>query len=73
LINKSLKDKIEMNFRELNYLPKQAQLDIWYFSSNLCYCLFYWLDLFLVNATKANSQSYWLFPRWDLSRFHSRN
>jgi hypothetical protein len=28
LINKSLKDKIEMNFRELNYLPKQAQLDI---------------------------------------------
>jgi hypothetical protein len=27
-INKSLKDKIEMNFRELNYLPKQAQLDI---------------------------------------------
>ena len=28
LINKSLKDKIEMNFRELNYLPKQAQLDV---------------------------------------------
>ncbi len=28
LINKSLKDKFEMNFRELNYLPKQAQLDI---------------------------------------------
>jgi cell division ATPase FtsA len=28
LINKSLRDKIEMNFRELNYLPKQAQLDI---------------------------------------------
>lgn len=28
LINKSLKEKIEMNFRELNYLPKQAQLDI---------------------------------------------
>lgn len=27
LINKSLKDKIEMNFRELNYLPKQAQLE----------------------------------------------
>jgi len=27
-INKSLKDKIEMNFRELNYLPKQAQLDV---------------------------------------------
>lgn len=28
LINRSLKDKIEMDFRELNYLPKQAQLDI---------------------------------------------
>jgi hypothetical protein len=28
LINKGLKDKIEMNFRELNYLPKQAQLDV---------------------------------------------
>lgn len=28
LINKSLKDKIEMDFRELNYLPKQATLDI---------------------------------------------
>jgi hypothetical protein len=28
LINKSLKDKIEMKFRELNYLPKQAQLDV---------------------------------------------
>lgn len=28
LISKSLKDKIEMNFRELNYLPKQAQLDV---------------------------------------------
>lgn len=28
LINKSLKDKIENNFRELNYLPKQAQLDV---------------------------------------------
>ena len=27
-INKSLKDKIEMNFRDLNYLPKQAQLDV---------------------------------------------
>jgi hypothetical protein len=26
-ITKSLKDKIEMDFRELNYLPKQAQLD----------------------------------------------
>lgn len=28
LINKSLRDKIEMDFRELNYLPKQAQLDV---------------------------------------------
>jgi hypothetical protein len=28
LINKSLKDKIEMNFREANMLPKQAQLDV---------------------------------------------
>lgn len=28
LINKSLKDKIEMDFRELNYLPKQATLDV---------------------------------------------
>ena len=28
LINKSLKDKIEMDFRELNYLPKQGTLDI---------------------------------------------
>ena len=28
LVNKSLKEKIEMNFRELNYLPKQAQLDV---------------------------------------------
>jgi len=28
LINKSLKDKIELNFRDLNYLPKQAQLDV---------------------------------------------
>ena len=28
LINKNLKDKIEMDFRELNYLPKQAQLDV---------------------------------------------
>jgi hypothetical protein len=28
LINKPLKDKIEMDFRELNYLPKQAQLDV---------------------------------------------
>ena len=28
LINKSLKEKIEMDFRELNYLPKQATLDV---------------------------------------------
>lgn len=28
LVNKPLKDKIEMEFRELNYLPKQAQLDV---------------------------------------------
>ena len=28
LINKSLKDKIEMDFRELNFLPKQATLDV---------------------------------------------
>ncbi len=28
LNNKSLKEKIEMNFREMNYLPKQAQLDV---------------------------------------------
>lgn len=28
LINQSLKDKIEMEFREMNYLPKQAQLDV---------------------------------------------
>lgn len=27
-INKSLKDKIEINMRELNYLPKQASLDL---------------------------------------------
>ena len=27
-INKSLKDKIEQDFRDLNYLPKKAQLDI---------------------------------------------
>jgi hypothetical protein len=27
-INKSLKEKIENDFRELNYLPKIAQLDI---------------------------------------------
>jgi hypothetical protein len=28
LINKSLKDKIENNARELNYFPKQATLDV---------------------------------------------
>lgn len=28
LINKSLKDKIEVDFREANYLPKQATLDV---------------------------------------------
>ena len=28
LINKSLKDKLEMDFRDANYLPKQAQLDV---------------------------------------------
>lgn len=28
LINKSLKDKLEVNFREMNYLPKQAKLDV---------------------------------------------
>lgn len=28
LINKSLKDKIEMDFRDANMLPKQATLDI---------------------------------------------
>lgn len=27
LINKSLKDKLEMDFREANYLPKQAKLE----------------------------------------------
>lgn len=27
-INKSLKEKIEQNFRDLNYLPRQAQLDV---------------------------------------------
>jgi hypothetical protein len=27
-VNKSLKAKIEQNFRDLNYLPKQAQLDV---------------------------------------------
>lgn len=28
LINKSLKDKIEMDFQEANMLPKTAQLDV---------------------------------------------
>jgi hypothetical protein len=28
LINQSLKDKIEMEFRHLNYLPSQGTLDI---------------------------------------------
>jgi KaiC/GvpD/RAD55 family RecA-like ATPase len=28
LISKSLKDKLEMNFQDLNYLPKAARLDI---------------------------------------------
>lgn len=27
-INKSLKEKIERDFRELNYLPKQPELDV---------------------------------------------
>ena len=27
-VNKSLKDKIEQNFRDLNYLPKKAQLEL---------------------------------------------
>lgn len=27
-INKSLKEKIGQDFRDLNYLPKQAQLDV---------------------------------------------
>jgi hypothetical protein len=27
LINKSLKDKLEINFIDMNYLPKQASLD----------------------------------------------
>lgn len=27
-INKPLKDKIEQDFRDLNYLPKKAQLDV---------------------------------------------
>ena len=28
LINKSLKDKLETDFRDANYLPKQAKLDV---------------------------------------------
>jgi len=28
LVSKSLKAKLESNFRDLNYLPKQAQLDV---------------------------------------------
>lgn len=28
LINKSLKSKLENDFRELNYLPRRAQLDL---------------------------------------------
>lgn len=28
LVNKSLKDKLEFEMRDLNYLPKQAKLDI---------------------------------------------
>lgn len=28
LINKSLKDKIEIEFQEMNYLPKTAKLDV---------------------------------------------
>lgn len=28
LISKSLRDKLEMDFREANYLPKQATLDM---------------------------------------------
>jgi hypothetical protein len=28
LVNKTLKDKIEMNMREANLLPKQATLDV---------------------------------------------
>lgn len=28
LINKTLKDKIEMNMREMNMLPKKAELDL---------------------------------------------
>jgi len=28
LVNKSLKDKLEINFQEDNYLPKKAKLDV---------------------------------------------
>ena len=28
LVNKSLKDKLEVNFQEENYLPKKAKLDV---------------------------------------------
>lgn len=28
MVSKSLKAKLETNFRDLNYLPKQAQLDV---------------------------------------------
>lgn len=27
-VNKSLKEKLESDFRELNYLPKKAQIDV---------------------------------------------
>ena len=30
LISKSLKEKIEANARELNFLPRQAQLPVWH-------------------------------------------
>ena len=30
LISKSLKEKIEANARDLNFLPRQAQLPVWY-------------------------------------------
>jgi len=28
LINKSLKDKIELDFQDMNFLPKTAKLDV---------------------------------------------
>lgn len=28
LVNKSLKDKLEVNFQDENYLPKKAKLDV---------------------------------------------